>query len=175
MIAALAWRAAPYLAVLAAVALFAAAIYHKAYSAGADTERNAAMARDAARQLAEQAAIAKRHRENALTQERHAKANLESAIAHEHADRAIDLENARLRADLRRSGGLRIPAPASCGGLASQAETPADGQPAASTAATIALPDQITDDLLAFAAEADKVVEQARAMQQRLVEDAGER
>lgn len=168
-------RVLPWLVGLAALAAIVAAIHHAGFVAGVQTEHAAVVAIDAARTAAEQAAVAKRLQQNAAAQDKFDKTNLEDAIRHDEADHAITVENDRLRADIRRAGGLRIAAPACPGGarLASAAQAGADGGPDPAAAATLALPEQVEVDLLRLAADADAVMEQARALQRRVNEDAG--
>jgi hypothetical protein len=172
MIAGLLLRTLPYLIALAGAAALVAAIHHHGYIEGVDAERAVSLAKAAEQAEATRLAVIARNIENAATQARFDKANLEDAIRHDEANHAVEVERDRLRADVRRAGGLRIPAncPAP-GGTAATAEARLDGGFAAPTAGTVALPEQIESDLLNLAAEADAVTEQARAIQRRLIED----
>lgn len=171
----LVFRLLPFLVGAAGLAVIVFAIHHHGYRAGVDSERAVAQTQLVQRMDAERAAVAARLRENALLQQAFDNVNLEDAKRHEQADAAVQTERDRLRADVRRAGGLRIAA--SCpatGGAAAAAEARADGGPVAPAARTVALPEQVEGDLLNLVAEADAVVEQARAMQRRLLADARE-
>src|SRR5471032_1345600 len=138
--------------------------YWRGDVAGTNAERVVWQAKEAARQTAQAAAVAKRLKENSAIQAAHDAQNLKDSQTHEQSDHAVVAERDRLRADVRRAGGLRIPAPSPACGVG----------PAAAAARTIALPDSIASNLLDLVAEADAVVEQARAEQKRLIEDDAE-
>src|SRR5471030_401301 len=150
--------------------------YWRGDVAGTNAERVVWQAKEVARQTAQAAAVAKRVKENSAIQAAHDAQNLKDSQTHEQSDHAVVAERDRLRADVRRAGGLRIPAPSpACGvGPAPAGQARADGGPAEAAARTIALPDSIASNLLDLVAEADAVVEQARAEQKRLIEDDAE-
>jgi hypothetical protein len=90
--------------------------------------------------------------------------NRKVAYDNQHALDGVRAELDKMRASVRLAGGLRVSA-AICDGVKTTGETPGTGGSDARAAATVALPERITEKLLADAALADEVLETARSCQ----------
>ena len=88
-----------------------------------------------------------------------------ASTVYETALAAKDETYAAKVADLQRRGGMRIPAPACPRTLAATAEATGSGKSHEVAPATVALPEQTQQQLLALTSEADQISEQLRALQ----------
>jgi hypothetical protein len=95
--------------------------------------------------------------------------NLEVSNAHQIAVDKLNLNLATAISSTHSAGGLRISAAACAAPATVTSNTASTGRLVPDIAGTIALPDQITDDLLRLASEADHVTEIARACQKWII------
>ncbi len=94
-----------------------------------------------------------------------AKHNLEVSNAHETSVQVLNTALADARAVVSSHGGLRVAAGICAGRTAPPASAASNSGHDAAVTATVALPDDVTNNLLQLASEADKVTEVARACQ----------
>jgi hypothetical protein len=156
------------LVALAALAGGCIYIYEKGNTHGTMTERAVWVIKVKQRTDAELEAIAKNTENNALLRKAHDLANLKDTQAHELALSKVNDQLVIMRRAIALDGGLRITA-SICNQDGGGTKAGADGRPAGAVAGTVELPAQITSDLLELVTDADKIVEQCRAMQTRLL------
>lgn len=154
---------------LIAVVVFALSLFG-AYSWGYDNAKSAAKSDyEAAEGRYKTAEIKLREdhaKELGKVIETNYKTNLKNADDHEKALDKVHADLAAARAESKRLGGLRIPAPTCPSGNAgSGTETTGTGQRDEEATATIALPERIETDLWSIVGRADEVTEQLRSCQ----------
>lgn len=126
-----------------------------------------------ARKAAEDAALVKRVADNIKEKADQEKLKAKEKENHETAIAVLTQNLAAAKRDIAARGGLRIPRPAGgCEGPAASTEAGSTAGSDSATAGTVALPDEITRNLLDLVDEADKVTEQARTCK-AFVEDNG--
>lgn len=107
----------------------------------------------------------------------HQQTNLKNTTEHEKALKKVHADLAAARAESKRLGGLRIPAPVtSCPGTGFKqgtagTQTTGAGPHYEEAAATIALPEAIEDSLWSTVGQADEVLEQARSCQAWIIDN----
>lgn len=146
------------------IVLLCLGAYRWGYGNGEDTLQ-AEWDKDRAALLAANDRLIEKHaREIVQTVAFYNKTNLDNTVKHETALKEVTDALAAARAESRRLGGLRIPAPA-CQSTAADAQTTGTGERNAGTTTTIALPEPIEDGLWSIVGHADQVTEQLRSCQ----------
>lgn len=151
------------LAKIGAVGALVVGVYLTGHHQGAkavqaDWDASRAMIASAQAKLVEDHA-----KEIADVQAKHDADNIKVSTDHEKALQDLDAKY-RAAVTVARADGLRV-SKSICSPAAAASETTSDSGHHDDTAGTVALPDQVTSDLLALVAEADRTTEIARACQ----------
>jgi hypothetical protein len=156
--------------VVFALALFSS--YRWGYSAGVDTEQAAWQKKEQTYKDAELVLRAEHDKHVARVLDANYQTNLKNHRDHETVLEKVHADLAAARAESRRLGGLRIPAPASsCRDAGTLAQTTGAGQRDEKAPATIALPEAVETRLWSIVGEADVILEQARACQAWIIDN----